>query len=112
MQPDDANPTLSWNLLHDVHELVEYHFMVNALLAGTLVAVLAGAIGWIMIVRRETFAGHALAVMAFPGASGAVLLGIAPAWGYFSVCGASSLAIGGLLGSGGRRRCERSAAVA
>jgi zinc/manganese transport system permease protein len=112
MQPDGANPTLSLNPLRDASELVEYHFMVNALLAGTVVAVLAGVVGWMMIVRRETFVGHTLAVMAFPGASGALLLGVAPAWGYFSVCGASALAIGGLLGASTRASGERSAAVA
>ena len=29
------NPTLSWNLVSDVHELLEYPFMVNALEAAS-----------------------------------------------------------------------------
>ena len=33
-------------------------------------------IGWFMVLRRQTFAGHTLAVVGFPGAAGAVLLGI------------------------------------
>jgi zinc/manganese transport system permease protein len=99
---DAANPTLGWNLAHDLSELLEYHFMINALLAGSVVALMAGAIGWIMVVRREAFAGHTLSMMAFPGAAGAALLGVPAAWGYFVVCGAGAAAIGGL--SGGRRR--------
>jgi len=99
---DATNPTLGWNVAHDVAELVEYHFMINALLAGSIVALMAGAIGWLMVVRREAFAGHTLSMMAFPGAAGAALLGVPAAWGYFVVCGAGAAAIGGL--SGGRRR--------
>ena len=44
--------------------------MVNAFRAGTIVAVLAGAIGWFMVLRRQSFAGHTLAVVSFPGAAG------------------------------------------
>jgi zinc/manganese transport system permease protein len=112
MRAESSNPTLGWNPLHDLSELLEYHFMVNALLAATVVGVLAALIGWLMIVRRETFVGHTLSVMAFPGASAALLLGVAPAWGYFGFCAAGALAIGGLLGSHTRTWGERSAGVA
>ena len=50
--------------------------MVNAFRAGTIVAVIAGAIGWFMVLRRQSFAGHTLAVVSFPGAAGAILLGV------------------------------------
>jgi zinc/manganese transport system permease protein len=93
-----ANPTLSWNLGHDISQVLEYHFMINALLAGSAVAVLAGLIGWMMLVRREAFAGHTLAMMAFPGASAAALAGVAAAWGYLTFCAAGALAIGRLPG--------------
>jgi zinc/manganese transport system permease protein len=75
MRPDSANPTLGWNLARDLGEVLEYHFMVNALLAGSVVAVMAGLVGWLMVLRREAFAGHTLSMMAFPGASGAALIG-------------------------------------
>ena len=45
--------------------------MVNALEAGTIVAVMAGVTGWFMVLRRQTFAGHTLSVIAFPGAAAA-----------------------------------------
>lgn len=66
--------------------MLAYPFMVNALRAGTIVAVVAGAIGWVMVLRRETFAGHTLAVVGFPGATAATWLGIASGYGYFGAC--------------------------
>jgi zinc/manganese transport system permease protein len=92
--PEMVGPTLSWNLLGDAEQVLEYHFMINALLAGSAVAVLAGLLGWMMVLRREAFAGHTLAVMAFPGASGAALAGVPAAWGYLSFCALGALAIG------------------
>lgn len=110
MPADALEPTLTWNVFHDAGELFEYHFMVNALLAGSVVALMAGLVGWLMVVRREAFAGHTLSMMAFPGATGAALLGVPAAWGYFVFCGAAAAAIGSL--SGGRRSWgEQSAAI-
>ena len=111
MQAELANPHLGWNLAHDVSELVEYHFMVNALVAGGIVAVMAGLVGWVMVLRREAFAGHTLSVMAFPGASAAALVGIPAAWGYFAFCGAGAAAIGRLSGGERRSWSEESAGI-
>src|SRR6266508_4431462 len=55
---------LSWNPLTDIQQLFTYPFMVNALAAGTIVAVMAGVTGWFMVLRRQTFAGHTLSVVA------------------------------------------------
>jgi zinc/manganese transport system permease protein len=106
-----SNPQLSWNLGHDVSELLEYHFMVNALLAGSIVAVMAGLAGWFMVLRREAFAGHTLSMMAFPGATGAALLGIPAAWGYFACCGAGALAIARLSAGERLSWSEQSAVI-
>jgi zinc/manganese transport system permease protein len=111
MRPDSINPTLGWNLARDLGELLEYHFMVNALLAGSIVAVMAGLVGWMMVLRREAFAGHTLSMMAFPGASGAALLGLPAAWGYFAFCGAGALAIGRFSGASRRSLREQSASI-
>jgi zinc/manganese transport system permease protein len=111
MLADVANPTLTWNIAHDASEVLEYHFMVNALLAGSIVAAMAGLVGWLMVLRRETFAGHTLSMMAFPGASGAALIGLPAAWGYFAFCGAGALAIGRFSGGGRRGWSEQSAAI-
>lgn len=91
---------LSWNLIDDVQQLLSFHFMLNALRAGTVVAVVAGAIGYFMVLRRESFAGHTLALIGFPGAAGATLIGIDPAFGYFGFCIAGALIIAALSGAG------------
>jgi zinc/manganese transport system permease protein len=111
MPAEIANPKLGWNLAHDVSEVLEYHFMLNALIAGAVVAVMAGLVGWLMVLRRETFAGHTLSMMAFPGASAAALIGIPAAWGYFAFCGAGALAIGRLPGGQRRSWSEESASI-
>jgi zinc/manganese transport system permease protein len=111
MPADGANPTLGWNLAGDLSQVLEYHFMVNALLAGSIVAVMAGLVGWVMVLRREAFAGHTLSMMAFPGASGALLIGIPAAWGYFAFCGAGALAIGRFSGGARRSLREESAGI-
>ncbi|HVY97024.1 MAG TPA: metal ABC transporter permease [Solirubrobacterales bacterium] len=84
---------LSWNPVSDLEQLTEFSFMVQALEAGTIVAVMAGAIGWFMVLRRQTFAGHTLAAVAFPGASGAALAGLPLALGYFGSCGLAALVL-------------------
>jgi zinc/manganese transport system permease protein len=90
---------LSWNPLTDLHELFAYPFMVNALEAGTIVAVMAGVTGWFMVLRRQTFAGHTLSVIAFPGAAAASLAGLPLAVGYFGFCGLGALALAGIAGT-------------
>jgi zinc/manganese transport system permease protein len=67
------NPVLSANPIYDLRELLVFPFMVNALEAGTTVAVLAAVVGWYVVLRGQTFASHTLSVMAFPGATGAAL---------------------------------------
>ncbi len=105
------NPTLTWNLVKDVHELLVYQFMVNALQAGTIVAVMAGVVGWFVVLRRQSFAAHTTAMMAFPGASGAALAGLPTALGYYLACGVAALAIGRSSGASRRGRSGESAAV-
>lgn len=88
------NPTLSPDLLTDLRELVQFGFMVNALLAGTIVAVLAAVVGWYVVLRGQTFTSHTLSVMAFPGAAGASLAGVPTALGYYIACTLAALVIG------------------
>src|SRR5947209_17496667 len=78
---DTVSP--SWDLLADIQILLHYHFMQNAYLAGTLVALTAGIMGYFMVLRSQSFAGHSLANVGFAGATGAVLFGIPPIVGLF-----------------------------
>ncbi|MGB8213848.1 MAG: metal ABC transporter permease [Anaerolineales bacterium] len=85
----------------------QYPFIQNAFLAGSLVAIMAGILGYFLIVRGLTFAGHALSSIGFAGAAGAVLLGIAPVFGLLVSTVAASLAISAL----GRDIRERDVAI-
>lgn len=106
------NPHLSLNPVSDVHQLLVFPFMVNALEAGTIVALTAAVAGWFMVLRRQSFAGHTLAVMSFPGASGAALAGIPLAAGYFTTCAVAALTIGvAARGDETRDRSRESAVV-
>jgi zinc/manganese transport system permease protein len=60
-----------------------FPFMVNAFRAGTVVGVTAAVIGWFVVLRRQTFAAHTISMAGFPGAAGALWLGLPVAFGYF-----------------------------
>ncbi|TKA12833.1 metal ABC transporter permease [Actinacidiphila oryziradicis] len=77
-----------------------YPFMVNAFRAGTVVAVAAGVMGWFMVLRRQSFAGHTLATVGFPGAAGATLLGVSATYGYFAFCVTAALVIAAIPRAG------------
>ena len=87
------NPQWSWNVVADWREMFSYPFMVNAFRAGTIVAIVAGVTGWFMVLRKQTFAGHTLAVSAFPGAAAATLLGVSATAGYFTFALAAAVVI-------------------
>lgn len=80
----------------DWMEVLRAPFMVNAFVAGTLVALAAGLVGYHVVVRRQVFAAHALAHIGFPGATGAVVLGLPVTLGLLVFCIAGALAIGAL----------------
>src|SRR5438132_3529684 len=90
--PSIATATLR-DAVNSIRQLLSYPFMVNAFRAGTIVAVVAGVMGWFMVLRRQTFAGHTLSVVGFPGAAGAVLIGVSPVFGFFAFCCAAGLVI-------------------
>ena len=109
MVPTSAGPGLSWNLVHDVRQLFQFGFMVNALRAGTVVAVMAAVIGWFMVVRRQSFAGHTIAVVGFPGAAGATLIGVSALYGYFAFCVLAALLISAVPAFAGRAFSQENA---
>ena len=111
MSTSAFGPHFSANPVSDLNQLTAYPFMVSALEAGTIVAVMAGVVGWFMVLRRESFIGHTLATMSFPGASGAVLVGLPIAAGYFVFAGLGALVIAAASHTGGRRDEAQRAAV-
>ncbi len=84
-----------------------YDFMANAFAAGTIVAVVAGAVGYFLVLRGQAFAGHALAHIGFTGATGAVLVGLPPLWGLVLLTVAGGIGMGFL----GERIGERDVAI-
>ena len=62
---------------HD-RTMLDYDFMRTAFAAAGIVAVVAGLVGYFLVLRGQTFAGHALAHVGFTGATGAVLIGVSP----------------------------------
>lgn len=72
----------------------DYDFMQNAFAAGTIVALVSALVGYFLVMRGQTFAGHALAHVGFTGATGAVLVGIAPLWGMVLMTVAAGVGMG------------------
>ena len=70
--------------------------MMNTWIAASIVALVAGAIGFFAVLRGQSFAAHAIPNGAFAGAAGAGLIGLNVFWGLavFSLAGA--LGIGAL----------------
>jgi zinc/manganese transport system permease protein len=76
--------------------MFEYEFMQNAFAASGIVAVLAGVVGYFLVLRGQTFAGHALSHVGFTGATGAVLIGMSPLWGMIGFTLAAGIGMGAL----------------
>ena len=81
----------------------QYGFMQHAFEAGTIVAIIAGVVGYFIVLRRSSFAAHALAHIGFAGAAGTVLLGISPIIGLLLFTSWGGIAIAIL----GRRAASR-----
>lgn len=86
----------SWDVVADVQLLLQFHFMQNALLAGTLVALLAGVAGYFVVLRGQSFAAHMLSQVGFPGAAAGVLIHASPVLGLIVFCAGAALGIGAL----------------
>jgi zinc/manganese transport system permease protein len=88
-------------------QLLAEHFVHTALWAGAVAAVVSGAIGVFVVARGMSFAVHAISELGFPGAAGALVIGINPVIG---ILGGSLLA-GLLLGLLSLRGRERDSAI-
>ena len=74
--------------------MFEFEFMRNAFFAGAVVALMAGPVGYFLVLRGQTFAGHALAHVGFTGATGAVLIGASPLTGLIILTVAAGIGMG------------------
>ena len=74
--------------------MFQYEFMNNAFAAAGIVAVVSGIVGYFLVMRGQTFAGHALSHIGFAGATGAGLIGLAPLWGLLGFTLAAGIVMG------------------
>jgi zinc/manganese transport system permease protein len=78
-----------------------------ALLASAIVAALSAAIGYFVVLRGLSFAGHAVTDIGLTGGAGALLAGVAPLAGLIAFSIGASVAVGAL----GERARERDVAT-
>jgi zinc/manganese transport system permease protein len=78
-------------------DFLAYDFMQRAFAASGIVALVAGTVGYFLVLRSQTFAGHALSHVGFAGATGAALLGLSPLGGMVVFTVAAGVGMG-LLG--------------
>ncbi len=88
----------SLNLVADVQQMLAVDFMRTSFLAGSLIAVSCGLVGYYVLLRHLTFASDALSHVGFAGAMAAAFLGLNPYVGLFG----SSIIVGVGMGQLGR----------
>lgn len=79
-----------------ITDMFAYEFMTNAFAAAGVAAVVSGLVGYFLVLRGQSFAGHALSHIGFAGATGAVLVGVAPLWGLVALTLAAGIVMGAL----------------
>jgi zinc/manganese transport system permease protein len=87
--------------------MFEYDFMRTAFAASGIVAVLSGLVGFFLVLRGQTFAGHALSHVGFTGATGAILFGLSPLAGLVGFTVLAGVAMGAL----GEKLSQRDVAI-
>jgi zinc/manganese transport system permease protein len=87
--------------------MLGYPFAQNALIAGILVAIVAGLVSRFVVARNMSFAVHALAEVGFTGSTGFILLGLSPVLGLLTGSMLTAVFIGAL----GLRLRERDSVV-
>jgi zinc/manganese transport system permease protein len=87
--------------------MFDYDFMRTAFVASGVAAILAGTVGFFLVLRGQTFAGHALSHVGFTGATGAALFGLSPLAGLVGF----TLLAGIGMGLFGEKLAERDVAI-
>ena len=87
--------------------MLQYDFMRTAFAASGVAALLAGTVGFFLVLRGQTFAGHALSHAGFTGATGAVLFGLPPLAGLIGF----TFFIGVGMGLFGEKLAQRDVAI-
>src|SRR5436305_15278337 len=89
-------PPFTLNLWQDVQAMLSYDFMRQALLAGTILSIVAGLVGYFVVLRHQAFAGESLSDVAFTGALGGAAFGLNPLASVLVTPIAVAVAVGGV----------------
>lgn len=71
-------PSFTLNPWQDIQAMWQYDFLRQALVTGTVLSLVAGLVGYFVVVRHQAFAGESLSDVAFTGALGGAALGLNP----------------------------------
>src|SRR2546421_12785515 len=91
-------PPFTLNLWQDVQAMLQYDFLRQALVAGTILSIVAGLVGHFGGLRHHAFAGESLSDVAFTGAPGGAPLGINPSASLLFTTNGVGPGMGGLRG--------------
>jgi zinc/manganese transport system permease protein len=83
--------------------MLSYDFMRTALASVMLAGVLAGCVGYFLMLREQGFAAHALSHVGFSGAAAALLLGVSPFFGFLTASVLAGISMGALGARAGER---------
>jgi zinc/manganese transport system permease protein len=86
-------------MIDQIANYLAYDFVRNALIAGSLAGILGAVVGYFVVIRRVSFAAHALAHIGFTGATGAALFALSPLVGMLFI----SVLAGVMMGASGNR---------
>jgi zinc/manganese transport system permease protein len=92
--PLDAFNGPTWDLLQDARDILSFEFMQNAFVAGTVVAIMAGVVGYFAVLRRLAFGIEALSHGGFAGATGAVVINQDPFFGLLAFTSFAGMLMG------------------
>src|ERR1700678_2395939 len=81
-------------MINTLTNYLGYEFVQNALIGGTLAAILGAIVGYFVIIRNAGFAAHALSHIGFAGAAGAAILGLSALEGMLLLTVGSALFMG------------------
>lgn len=66
------------NPIADFQQMWRYAFMQHAFEAGSLIAIVAGVVGYFVVLRRSAFTAHAFSEIGFAGAAASILVNVQP----------------------------------
>jgi zinc/manganese transport system permease protein len=94
-------------MINTLLDYLAHDFVQNALIAGTLAAILGAIVGYFVIVRNAGFAAHALSHIGFAGAAGAAVLGLSTLEGMLLL----TVGAGVAMGAAGDKLARRDLAI-